>query len=162
AKRCQFENIRQQFAIIEAYLYFLSRFNYLSLPKPFRLGKYLNETIKAQSDKQGSNIAILIAELLIYLSKDRAKFIDRIEAVANYSYRYLKDRETRRAKQFIQILCKIPRANFNPIALRRTAKRQIQYLENNPMWMGNNFAVEVIPFEKLLSMIMEQLQQKAA
>lgn len=162
SKRCKFENIREQFAIIEAYLCFLSRFGYLTLNKTFRIGKYLNETIKAQSDKQGSNIAILIAELLVYLSRDRAKFIDRVEAVNNYSYRHLKDRETRRAKQFIQILCKIPRANFNAVALRRIAKRHIQYLEKNPMWMGNNFAIEVIPFEILLNMIMAQLQQKAA
>ncbi|MEM9921256.1 MAG: hypothetical protein AAF990_24355 [Bacteroidota bacterium] len=161
-KRCKFEDIRQQFAIIEAYLCFLARFGYLTLNKTFRIGKYLNETIKAQSDKQGSNIAILIAELLVYLSRDRAKFIDRVEAVNNYSYRHLKDRETRRAKQFIQILCKIPRANFNAVALRRIAQRQIQYLENNPMWMGNNFAVEVIPFERLFEMILDQLQRKVA
>ena len=135
---------------------------YLQLEGRFRLGKYLNETFKAQADKQGSNISILIAELLVYLARNRGKFIDRVEAINNYSYRHLKGSDTRRAKRFIKILCTIPRANFNPIALRRIAQRQIQYLQEHPIWMGENFAIEIIPFDKLLDMVLNQLQRKVA
>ena len=63
-RKCKFEQIRQQFAIIEAYLCFFSQMGYLQLEKTFRLGKYLNENILSQSEKQGDNISILIAELL--------------------------------------------------------------------------------------------------
>lgn len=161
-KKCKFEDIRQQFAIIEAYMCFSSYMGYLHLEGKFRIGKYLNETFKAQSDKQGSNISILIAELLVYLVRNRGKFIDRVEAINNYSYRHLKGEETKRAKRFIKILCLMPRANFNAIALKRLASRQIKYIEENPIHMGGNLAIEIIPFEDLLGMIMQQLERKVA
>ena len=161
-RKCSFETIREQFAIIEAYLCFLSYMGYLELKSPFRLGKYLNDTFKAQTDKEGSNINIIIAELLIYFTRDRGKFIDRIEAVQNYTYRYLNTQDTRRAKRFIKILCLLPKSNFHPIALERNAKRHIQYLKDHPISMGENVAIEVLPFECVLEMIMENLAIKAA
>ena len=161
-RKCRFEMIRQQFAIIEAYMCFLAHRGYLQLETTFRLGKYLNETFKAQADKRGSNIAILIAELLVYLSRDRGKFIDRVEAINNYTYRHLKGPGTKRAKQFIKILCLMPRANFDPAALQRIAHKQIQFLEEHPVYMGDHVLIEIIPFGSLLEMIMEQLKQKVA
>lgn len=161
-KRCRFEVIRRQFAIIEAYLYFLAHNGQFHLEKRFRLGKYLNETFESQSDKQGDNINILIAELLVYLVQNRGKFIDRIEAVKHYSYRHLQGRDTRRAKAFLKILCTLPRANFHPKALERLAKKQLEYLETHPIHLGDNFAVEIIPFGDLLQLIIGQLQRKVA
>lgn len=161
-RKCKFERIRQQFAIIEAYLCFLAHLGYLQLEGKFRIGKYLNDTFKAQSDKCGSNISIIIAELLVYLARNRGKFIDRIEAVNNYSYRHLKSEDTKRAKRFIKILCLLPRANFKASALRRIAARQIRYLEANPISMGNNVSIEIIPFEDLLAMILSKLERRVA
>ena len=131
---------------------------------PFRVGKYLNETFKAQTDKQGDNINILIAELLVYLARDRGKFIDRIEAVQHYSYRHLKGEDTKRAKWFFKVLCMVahPKVNFHPIALRRKAKRYIDLLESHPVRMGKDFAIEIIPYEQVLEIIMVQLGRKAA
>ncbi|MEM1323658.1 MAG: hypothetical protein AAGG75_25580 [Bacteroidota bacterium] len=164
SKRCKFEDIRQHFVIIEAYLCFLASMGYLQLNKIFRIGKYLNDTFKAQEDKQGSNINILIAELLVYLARDRGKFIDRIEAVQHYSYRHLKSPDTQRAKWFIKILCLLahPKVNFHPVALQRKAKRYIELLKSHPVRMGEGFAVEIIPFDKLVEMISLQLKKKVA
>ncbi|MEM1321204.1 MAG: hypothetical protein AAGG75_13195 [Bacteroidota bacterium] len=163
-KRCKIDDIRAQFAIIEAYLCFLSHTGYLKLDKIFRMGKYLNETFGAQEDKQGSKINILIAELLVYLARDRGKFIDRIEAVKDYSYRHLKSSDTRRAKWFIKILCLLPhrQVSFHPVALQRKAKRYIELLKSHPVRMGEGFAVEIIPFEQLLEMIALQLKKRVA
>jgi len=85
-----------------------------------------------------------------------------VEAVKSYSYRHLKDKDTQRAKWFIRLLCTLPRANFHPIALKRLAKKQVDNLNNYPMRMGVNFAVEIIPFGQLLEMIMTELKQKVA
>ena len=161
-KKCKFIEIRQQFIIIEAYLCFLAATGNLLLEKPFRLGKYLNDTFKEQGDKKGDNINILIAELLVYLIRDRGKFIDRIEAIESYLYRYIKGNGTKRAKWFIRILCMMPRADFHPAALARIAKRQITNLQKTPLRMGDNLAIEIIPFENLLEMILVQLQRKVA
>ncbi|MEM1319450.1 MAG: hypothetical protein AAGG75_04295 [Bacteroidota bacterium] len=162
AKRCPYTELHEQFLIIEAYLYFLARSGHLQLDKPFRLGRYLNETFKAQADKKGDKVNILIAELLVYLVRDRGKFIDRVEAVQAYSYRYLGGAETKRARWFIRILCSLPKANFHPVALARVAQRQIANLEKHPIRLGDNLAVEVVPFGRLLEMIMQQLKTKRA
>ena len=161
-KRCPIKVLKQQFVIIEAYLCFLNSLGLLQLEKRFRLGKYLNETFKAQADKQGDNISILIAELLVLLSRDRGKFIDRIEAAQHYSYRYLNGKDTQRAKWFIKILCLLPAADFHPVALERKAKRYMDLLEKHPIHLGDNFAIEIVPFGDLLGMIMRQLERKVA
>lgn len=70
-KRCRIETIRQHFAIVEAYLCFLSHAGYLHIDKTFRISKYLNDTFKAQADKKGDNINIVIAQLLIYLVRNK-------------------------------------------------------------------------------------------
>ena len=163
-KRCKIEPIREQFAIIEAYLCFLIHTGYLQINKTFRIGKYLNETFKAQQDKKGDNVNILIAELLVYLSRNWGKFIDRIEAVQHYSYRHLKGEDTKRAKWFLKILCLMahPKVNFHPVALQRKAGNYIELLKSHPVRMGENFAIEIIPFDHLLDMILERVMRKVA
>lgn len=163
-KRCKIESIRQQFAIVEAYLYFLYSTGHLNMNKKFRLGKYLNETFNAQKNKEVDNVNIIIAELLVYLVKNRGKFIDRIESVQDYSKRHLKSKETRRARWFIKILCLMahPKVNFHPVALQRRAKQFIYLLKKNPARLGENFSGEIIPFEQLLDMIIEKVMKKAA
>ncbi|MEM9822720.1 MAG: hypothetical protein AAF985_16680 [Bacteroidota bacterium] len=123
--------------------------------------KYFNDTLKNEADYQGDNVTILIAELLMYLAKDRGRFIDRVESVQNYIYRYLRGKDTQRAKWFIRILCTLPRANFNPIALRRLAHKQIENLRISPN-SGQNFSIEIIPFGNLLDMIIVHLNKKVA
>ncbi|MEM9918116.1 MAG: hypothetical protein AAF990_08470, partial [Bacteroidota bacterium] len=161
-RNCRFSEIKLQFAIVEAYMCFLAHQGYLKIEGRFRIGKYLNETFAAQAEKQGNNIAVIIAELLVYLSRDKGKFIDRVEAINNYGYRHLRRQNTRRAKWFIKILCTLPRANFNPVALQRLAKKPIEMLENHPIRMGENFAIEIIPFNDLLQMVLKQMQRKTA
>ena len=161
-RHCRFELLREQFAIIEAYLCYLTYTGQLPHKKTFRLGKYLNDTFKAQADKQGDNINILIAELLVYLARDRGKFIDRVEAIKNYSYRHLRDKAVRRAKWFIKILCLLPSVDFHPGALAKRAKTYIDKLAQHPVSMGENFAIEIIPFEDLLEMIRRQLERRVA
>lgn len=163
-KRCKIESIKLQFAIIEAYLCFLVHIGFLKIDKNFRLGKFLNETIKAQHDKRGDNVNILIAELLIYLARDKFKFTERVETVQNYTYRHLQGESTKRAKWFLKILCYLPhsRVNFNPTALHRVARKYIQLLKNSPMQIGTNFSIEIIPFDKLLDTIIDQIMMKRA
>jgi len=161
-KRCKIPKIREQFAIVEAYICFLAYTGHLQLKRAFRMGKYLNDTFKAQKDKQGDNLNILIAELLVYLVRDRGKFIDRIEAIQHYSYKHLKSKDTQRAKCFLKILCLLPKVNFHYLALERRAKRLINQLHSHPVRMGKDFAIEIIPYSQVLEMIMTQLGRKAA
>lgn len=146
-----------------AYFYFLHRVGQLDAEYTrFSVGKYLNETVAIAHDKTGSNVNILIGELLVYLVKDRGRFIGRVEAVNNYSYRHLKTPATQRARWFIRMLCMIPRADFNFIRLKRIATKQLTNLENYPIHTGDNLSIEMIPFGDLLTMIEVALKKKVA
>lgn len=157
---CPFPLLHEQFILIEAYFSFLIHMGYLDINPRFRIGKYLNETSNAQTDKQGDNIAIIIAELLYYFSRDKGKFIDRVESINHYSYRHIRSKETLRAKRFLKILCAMPRANFSFSNLSRHARRHIDYISDHTIRMGENIFLEVIPFDVLLPMIFEELGQK--
>ncbi|MEO1629063.1 MAG: hypothetical protein AAFV25_28215, partial [Bacteroidota bacterium] len=162
-RHTRFEVLRRQWLVMSPYLYFLKQVNRLQTGQDrFSLGKYLNETTSMAHDKSGENINILIGELLVQMLRDRGKFIDRMEAVQMYSYRYLQGPETRRAKWFLRILCMLPRADFQPNAIRQIAKPQIDLLKQQPISMGNNLSVELIPFMDLLEMLMGQLQVRIA
>ena len=161
-KKCKIAHIRQHFAIAEAYLCFLTYTGHLQLQRSFRMSKYLNETFKAQQEKQGNNINILIAELLVYLARDRGKLIDRIEGIKHYIYRHLKGEDTQRARWFLKIICTLPSVDFHPILLQRKCKKQISLLGNSTIRMGANLAIEFIPLDYLLALVLQQLQQKVA
>jgi len=162
-RKTKFAILAEQWSIMAAYMYFLKKLGKLDTGNDrFSLGKYLNETIEIAHDKTGNNVNVLIGELLVNLVKNRGKFIDRVEAVNSYSYKYLKGEETKRAKWFIRLLCMMPRANFHPVALERMAKRQIDNLKKYPVYMGDNLSVEIIPFGDLWEMIAERLKERVA
>ncbi|MEO1515044.1 MAG: hypothetical protein AAFV95_08520 [Bacteroidota bacterium] len=161
-RNCRFEKLRLHFAILGAYLCFLSHTGLLVLERRFRLGKYLNETIRSQASQKVNNINVLIAELLVHLVRDRGKFIDRVEAAEHYSYRHLKDPGLRRAKWFLKIICRLPAANFHPDALRRRTQKYFDLLEKHPLALGERFEVEIVPFDILLGLVLKQLKRKTA
>ena len=159
-KKCRFETIRQQFAIIEAYICFLAHMGYLELEHTFRLGKYLNDTIASQANKQGENIAILIAELLILYVRDRGKYMDRIESAKSYSYRHLRSKSTLRAKHLIKILCHLPDVNFHLETLHDRMGKHLNYIRDNPVQIGEDISfTEFVPFDKLLDILLLSLER---
>ena len=162
-KKNKYETLSEQWTILGAYLYYLKRVGKLETGiDRFSIGKYLNETVGNVHDKTGNKVNILIGELLVYLVKNRGKFIDRVESINKYSYKNLKSKDTQRAKWFIRILCMLPRANFNSVKLKRIARRQIENLREHPVYLGDNLSIEIIPFEYLLETVIEQLDRKVA
>ena len=74
--------LSEQWTVIGAYLYFLKKTGRLQTGTDrFSVGKYLNETAASAHDKKGDNINVIIGEMLVYLVKNRDKYIDRVEAV---------------------------------------------------------------------------------
>lgn len=160
-RKSRFDTLNEQWLIMGAYLYFLKSMDMVETGSDrFSVGKYLNETSPNAHDKRGSNVNILIGELLMNLVKNRSRFISRVEAINNYSYKYLKGHDTQRAKWFIRLLCLFPRANFHPEAIERIGSNYIKKLESHPVALGDNLAVEMIPFQTLWSIIKNHLSTK--
>ncbi len=152
--------------IYGAYCHFLIENNKLDLPKenrPFKVAKFLNEVPQFSKDKKGINISILIIHVLFLLQrKKRDAVVDRIDALKQYSYRYLIKDETLRSNCFIKMLAKMVKANFHKNATIRTTKRLLERLSETPSaTKGQSQYVEIIPYEVLWDIILGILVNRA-
>ena len=137
------KNIRDEIRVYETYLAFLQE-------RPIRMSTFLNDTPGFSADKKGMNINRLILQILILLSKnDRAKIIDRAEALNKYAYRYLvHDETTRRSQLFMRLLFLTVRHSFDwPTIQKQTAKTYAE-LQSTPRHLST-IDIEVVPYEVL-------------
>ena len=155
--------------VIEAYIQFLIRMDKVDPNiegtnkklRPFSLARFLNDVPKFSKDKRGLNISILIIQFLfLLLDRKYSKLIDRLDAIKQYSYRYLKNDETYRANLFIKMLLKVADADFHPIAAKRYTKdMHTKLLDSNPSANFQSTEIEVIPYEKLWEIVLELLEK---
>ena len=166
-KQFQFlpEAIKETWNIFKAYLHFLMEVDKLT-PAPhdksfskFRLGKFLNDTPIFSRDKMGMNIPILIIQILFMIKqKNYDQAVDRIDAIEKYISRYLRKDETFRSHCFIRMLLQIPASGFHRAGVVRNAKKFRNKLEevNIPL-TGQNYEIEIIPYEVLWEHVIESL-----
>ncbi len=155
--------------VIEAYIHFLIRMDKIDTSldtsgkklRPFSLVRFLNDVPKFSKDKRGLNISIHIIQFLfLLLDRKYSKLIDRLDALKQYSNRYLKNDETYRSNLFIKMLLKVADADFHPIAAKRyTEKLHEKLLASNPSANFQSTEIEVIQYEKLWEIVMELLEQ---
>ncbi len=125
----------------------------------FKLYKFLNEVPKYSKDKSGTNVTILIVQLL-FLLKDRkyGKIEEKLDALNQYSYRYLKDDASFRANCLIKMLLKLPEAEYHPLRVKRYVARYEKKLASKPYEVNEqNLDVEIIPFDILWELVLELL-----
>jgi len=153
--------------VYTAYCHFLLENKKLDLPtkgiRPFRVAKFLNEVPQFSKDKKGINISILIIHVLFLLQrKKRDAIVERIDALKQYSYRYLIKDETLRSNCFIKMLAKMVKANFHKNATIRTTKRLKARLRETPSaTKGQSQYVEIVPYEELWEIILGILVNRA-
>jgi hypothetical protein len=145
--------------------------NYLSLTgklassnkKSFRLGKFLNEVPIYSKDKRGSNITILILQVL-FLLEDRKydTLIDRTDALKIYTQRYLKGDGTYRSNCFINMLLCLPACSFQRERVEEKARKYLDKLHAMPIEKARQSAeLEVMPYEMLWEFVLESLDRAA-
>jgi len=154
------------FQLNEAYLDLLVKINRIKLPtknkfRKFKLGRFLNDVPSFSKDKRGLNVAILIVSLIHLLFKRKYdETLNRLDSLKQYSYRYLRNDHTLRSNCFIKMLCKIPDANYHPIALERHTKKLYNKLSTTTYAYSDNPAeIEVIPYENLWEIVLEVLDK---
>ena len=159
----------EYWTVIEAYIQFLIRMNKIEPSietsgrklRPFSLSRFLNDVPKFSKDKRGLNISILIIQFIfLLLDRKYSKLIDRLDAIKQYSYRYLKNDETYRANLFIKMLLKVADVDFHPIAAKRHTKDlHDKLLASNPSVNFQSTEIEVIQYEKLWEIVLELLEK---
>ncbi len=84
--------------------------------------------------------------------------VDKIDALSQYCYRYLRDDETFRSNCFIKMLMLIPKIGFHPLRLERHANKLLKKLQSKPFKIDEqSIDIKIINFELLWEYILEQL-----
>jgi len=156
------EYSREKWTIYEAYLQYLSGLDMVPgmEPKKMRIQKFLNEVPIYSRDKSGTNIPILIIQILLLLLYQRYnEVIDRMEALEKYAQRYLRQPATLRSYYFIKMLLKIPVADFHRAGAIRKAAPFRKKLDATPLNVTRQaYVTEIMPYEQLWDFAMDSLQ----
>ena len=152
----------ENFEIFNTYLQFLEQRGILpATKKRFRIQKFLNDVPKYTKDKKGLNTSILILQILFFLhQKNFSNIIDRVDALKQYSYRYLRQDETLRQNLFIKMLNNMVRADFNRLRTERYVENLWEKLRQSPFNISEQgIEVEILPFEELWPIVLEMLDE---
>ncbi len=123
---------------------------------PFRYGKLYNEIEVLKKDKEGMNIPLLFLPVLFQLSQkpdDRSKDIP-IEALEKYRQRWLANDMNRRSDSFLKLLIAFFKKDYATAAAEKKIKKELEVLKSEtPEISGQNFAVEIVPYETLWELL---------
>ena len=129
--------------------------------RKFRINRFINEVELFAKDKRGMNIAIHVVQLMHYLMrKEYHKIVDRLDALNQYTYRYLRNDESLRSNCFIKMLLKLPEAEYHPIRTKRYVAKYEKKLLATPYEVSlKDVSVEIIPYEYLWEIIIATLEK---
>lgn len=164
----KFPYYEEQWRIREAYLHFLIKLNRVVVPvdnnaglKPFSVNKFMNSVPLHSKDKSGQNISIIVLQMLFLLAERKySKIIDKMDALTQYSYRYLKKDETFRSNCFIKMLILTVKADFHPVRTQQLTAELRKKMNTHFLISDEKSAqVEIIPYEHLWELVIELLEK---
>ncbi|NNF22026.1 MAG: hypothetical protein HKN67_08795 [Saprospiraceae bacterium] len=119
--------------------------------RTFRIGRFLNDVDKFARDKRGLNITINIIQMLFLIIDEKYDdVLDKLAALKQYNFRYLKRPEYARSSNFIKMLLKIPEANYEPDLIRsKAAKFYDNLVSHTSDFSEQSMSIEIIPYEQL-------------
>lgn len=154
-------NYKETQAILEAYLYLLTRIGLVTKQagetglNPLRIGKFLNETETSQQEKGLRNIHVIIIKVVEHILFKRDKEFDQADAIRKYIQRHLNESQHLRSKNFLLALIQFPENGYHKSLVMQSAEKYLQRLRDNPM--GKHFEhpyAEIVPYEDLWSFLM--------
>ncbi len=160
--------LKEHWKIREAYMHFLIRLDKIQLTaeqkkslKPFVLTKFLNSVPFYSKDKSGQNITILILQILfLILDRKYGQVIDRVDALTQYTYRYIRKDDSVRSNCFIKMLLLCVKADFHPVRTQSFTQDLRKKLVSAPFVTNELSAqVEIVPYDFLWELVLELLQK---
>ena len=135
----------------------------IELKKKFNIYKLMNEVPRFQKEKRGLNISIIILHIMELLVKRKYDpIIDRVDALKQYAYRYLRKDDTFRSNCFIKMIIQMTKADFHPIRTERYTADLLTKLKSVPLELSEQpLEVEIIPYEDLWEMVMKLLERNS-
>jgi len=123
----------------------------------FRLSRFMNEVPVFSKDKRGLNITINILQMLFLIVEEKFDdVLDKMAALRQYNFRYLKRPEHKRSSSFIKMLLKIPEGDYSADLIKQKSSKFYQELLDNPSdYSEHAISLEIIPYEQLWEEILE-------
>ena len=152
------ERFKEPWYVKEAFMHFLIRIGKVDQEaleqvklRPFRLNRFLNEVSTFSKDKRGLNITINILQMLFLIVEERYDdVLDKLSALRQYNFRYLKRPEYARSSNFIKMLLKIPEGDYKASTIRKKAQKYYEQLLKHPNdYSEHALSLEIIPYEQL-------------
>jgi len=158
----------EYFPLYRGYLYFLAGLGRISVPaadeqfSKFRIGKFMNETIRFSRDKRTMNVHLLIIQMLYYtIHEQYARALDRVEGIQRYCSRHLRRDDAYRSNCFLKLLLELPINGFHRAAVERKAEKWKKKLAEVPFdIVSQSHEMEIIPYETLWELVVESLKNK--
>ncbi len=130
---------------------------------PYRYGKLVNEMESVDKDREGMNIPLILLPMLFSLAiGDYQDYGRSEEALEKYRQRYLDNEMNQRSAAFMSMLMALDKKSFDMAAAERRIKKGLEVLsEEQPQVIGQNFAIEIIPYEDLWAMLTDKEKEKS-
>lgn len=151
---------KERWQLYTAYLYFIDP--KAPVLKDFNYQSFINSITEYSKDKQGFNVAILILQFMYFLKKgDSEGLLYRIESLKKYILTHLKDTFSLRSKLFLKLLMLTVTEDFDAASCRIKGAKHYQKLIETPT-PGDAYAeIEIVPYEHLWELILEEMPKGA-
>lgn len=121
--------------------------------------RYLNDFEVMDKEKEGMNIPLVLLPILYSIAKghfEEDSFRRSVDALEKYRKRHLENETNRRSAIFLKLLMALAKKEFDGNRAELKIHKEWQALKQEPPQMtGQSFAVEVIPYEDLLEMLLQ-------
>lgn len=161
------QNILEYWRVIDAFIHYFISIHKIKPERHdnkivFRINRFINEVPTYSKDKQGTNISILILQVLFLLQQGKYnEIIDRMESLNMYAHRHLRQDDTYRSNCFIKMLLTLPQANFHKSGVVRKAKKFHDLLLGAPLVSAKQSAeLEIVPYEVLWDCVLQSLDNR--
>ena len=140
------EKIIENWRIAWAYYAFMAS-------EPVKVGKLMNELPIYSKDKEGTNFAILVAQVANYLKEgNRGVVIDRMDSLSRYKRRYLKNDP--RGSAFVTLLSCLVKGSFDLEKVEALSQPALQCLKSESAISE----IEMVPYEVLWEKVLAMLR----
>ncbi|MEQ1743932.1 MAG: hypothetical protein ABMA02_00775 [Saprospiraceae bacterium] len=164
---------RDMWVMIGGYLHILAIFGKLDKNdvetaagyfNPFA-ARFLNDFEILDKEKDGMNIPLVLLPVLYSVAKglyEEEAFRRSVEALDKYRKRYLENDTNRRSAIFLKLLLAIAKREFAGERAETKIQKERELLKKEPPEIaGQSFAIEVIPYEDLLEMLLQAQKNQA-
>lgn len=158
-------SVRDVWTLCGGYLHLLAKLGQIDSKKVesivgfFRPVKFQNDFEVMDKEKAGMNIPLILLPVMhsIATGAYEDEFGRSIEALDKYRKRYLENDTNRRSAIFLKMLLALAKKEFEGSqAERKMEKEWAQLKQLPPQMAGQNFAVEIIPYEDLWEMLTQK------